>query len=245
MKLGVKNELTKIFQRLRMRWLTTSYLFDKPSVLYQPLPWCGIETAKRDFGSYQRLRLIENELDGIKASVLDVGSSVGFFSISLAERGYFVTGLEMGKNKLEISQCAAAIAGVKTVSFVNIEVTIESALLLPTYDVVLCLSVWHHWVLFYWFDEAMSILQSLWSRTKNCMFFDTGLEELPSYFNLPKIDTDPVEWLTLNLQSICQDSTVKILGVSNAFPSEQFYSKDTKKESATATRNLFCIKRRI
>ena len=97
MKVSLKKKLEVIRLKLRLRWLTTKYFVDKPSLFYQPLPWCGIETAKRDNGSRQRLRQILRELDDAKGSVLDIGSSVGFFSIALAKQGYFVTGIESGK----------------------------------------------------------------------------------------------------------------------------------------------------
>jgi len=187
MGLGLKSKFERARLAFRLRWLTTKYLVDKPKLLYQPLPWCGIETAKRDNGCRQRLEMILRGMGEAKGSVLDVGSAVGFFSISLAERGCYVTGIEVNRRKFEIAQCVAAIAKVQPVSFVNLKLTAETINLLPTYDFTLCLSIWHHWVRYFGFDEAMLILESLWDRTKDRMFFETGLDELPAYFNMPEV----------------------------------------------------------
>jgi hypothetical protein len=243
MKYGIKSKLEKLSQKFRLRWYTTRFFFDKPKVQYQPLPWCGIEMAKRDTGSRQRLKLIKSELGNETSNILDVGSSVGFFSISLAENGSFVTGLEMGKDKLKIAQCAAEMAGVTTVSFVNMKVTTETVQLLPTFNVTLCLSIWHHWVRYFGLENANVILNSLWEKTTTCLFFDTGLTELPEYFNFPELVQDPEKWLVANLQAVCPGGEIKNLGQSYAFPAEQFLSNGTKQESSTITRNLYCIKR--
>lgn len=245
MNYGLKNKLEEMRLKLRLRWLTTKFFFDKPRLFYQPLPWCGIETAKRDNGSRQRLVQILRELGDTKGSVLDVGSSVGFFSIALAEQGNFVTGIEGGKRNFDISQCAAAMADVKTASFVNMEVTAKTVKILPRFDFVFCLSIWHHWIRYFGIGDAMSILESLWHRTGNSIFFDTGLDELPEYFNIPEFEIDPDAWLNDKLQTACPGGEVRIIGQSNAFPSEQFLSTNTKKENSSVTRNLYCIKRRI
>jgi len=243
MNTGIMNKLDKIRLKLRFRWLTTKFMIDKPQLFYQPLPWCGIETAKRDNGSRQRLSQIFGDINDKKGSVLDIGSSVGYFPIALAKEGYYVTGIELGKRKFEISQCAAAISDAKTASFVNMEVNSETVNLLPTFDFVLCLSIWHHWIRNLGFDDAMFILESLWARTKDSLFFDTGLDELPEKFNIPDMDNDPESWLNEKLQSACQGGKVEIIGQSSSFPSSVFFSEDTKMENSLATRNLYRIKR--
>jgi hypothetical protein len=70
-------------------------------------------------------------------------------------------------------------------------VNTETTCLLPHTDVVLLLSVWHHWVKVYGFESATQILSGLWERCNKVLFFETGENEMPADFGLPSMGDSP------------------------------------------------------
>ncbi len=243
MALNIKSILRNIFIRIHFRWLTTKYFIGKPQVLYHPLPWLGLEKAKRGKGSQKRLDLILNEMGDENGSVFDFGCAEGFFSISLAKKGFLVTGLEQKRDRFKIAQLASDMLGVKNVSYFNLKVDETYVSCFPSFDFILCLAVWHHWVRFFGFDCANRMLKILWQKTNKIMFFETGLSELPESFNMPEISGDPDVWLHEFLEELLPDSAVNVIGEAPSFPPDQFRSTTTKFDSISYKRKIYKIER--
>jgi 2-polyprenyl-3-methyl-5-hydroxy-6-metoxy-1,4-benzoquinol methylase len=105
----------KLWDHVRFRLITTRFFFDKPKVKYQPLPFVGIQTAKRAAGSESRLSAITSFLDkqGIDGgSAVDYGCNVGYFSLSLCRQGFFVYGVEEDDRALSTAYTASRLIGV-------------------------------------------------------------------------------------------------------------------------------------
>lgn len=243
MKALIKKTINRLINKLKFRYLTTRYFLDKPKTLYHPLPWIGLNKAKRGKGSKVRLELINKVLNGSVGSVFDFGCAEGYFSISLAKDGHNVLALETKKDRYEIAKLVSDIVGLKNISFLNMKVDEKKIKYFPISDFTLCLAVWHHWVKYFGFDNAEKMLKTLWEKTNKYMFFETGLEELPESFGMPKIKGDADEWLINYLKNTLGNSKISVIGKAPAFPPEQFTSKSTKYDDESYVRNIYCISR--
>ena len=86
---GVRFALDTILDQVRFR-LDTLLFMD-----YQPLPWLGILKARRSGGVESRCQIIVDMLQRLRVvTVLDIGCNVGYFSLSLAELGVTVVGVD-------------------------------------------------------------------------------------------------------------------------------------------------------
>lgn len=241
----MKKGINKIFHRLKFRYLTTKYFFDQPITLYHPLPWMGLYEAKRGKGSQIRLDLINKVLNNQIGSVFDFGSAEGFFSISLAEKGYNVLALEAKRDRYEIVKLVSKILALKNISFMNMKVDEKNIINFPIFNYTLCLAVWHHWVRYFGFDNAEKILVVLWEKTTKYMFFETGLAELPEDIGMPELKGDPDDWLLKYLNNTLLNSKISIIGQAPSFPPEQFKSNKTKYDDESYLRNIYCIEKII
>jgi len=62
---------------------------------YQPMPWIGLKTRKRDESTQQRWQAIEKNLGTVGGTALDIGSNPGYFVLRLAEKGFYGIGIDM------------------------------------------------------------------------------------------------------------------------------------------------------
>jgi hypothetical protein len=206
---------------------------------YHPMPWLGWSSAARSSGTLSRLAAIEEVLasDGLREGVaLDIGSHSGFFSLKLAEKGFFTYGVESVRSRVYLSFLAAQ----RTKGCFNpiaLKVSRDNVGWLPDSDVTLCLSVWHHWVRNFGLEDATEILSSLARKTRRYMFFDSGEGEMDERYKLPfgKSD-DPVAYLENYLSALPNAATVSQLGTHQAFA-----PRDSSGARRTVQRTLFCL----
>ncbi len=120
--------------------------------LYQPVfrlshlpPFAGLGAPKR--ACEDRLHAIRPSWGGSLENVriLDVGSSLGYVSLSLAAHGARVVGLESSPQNCDASRLIAAITGVPAeFRCGELDETFVDALPERTFDAALLLSVFHH-----------------------------------------------------------------------------------------------------
>jgi SAM-dependent methyltransferase len=211
-----RGRLRLMLEHLTFRCDTTNFLIDKPRLYYQPLPWIGIvEGQQRDKGTVQRWHMIRAAIDTAPgSSALDIGCGVGYFSLSLAEAGYIVFGVERPSRLTRIAMYATPSSLKERCHILQMTVDERTVRVLPEVDDVLCLSVWHHWVRYYGMDSATAILKSLWNKTRMRLFFESGEGEIASEFNLPFDNENARSWLLEYLQSVCGGGRVIPLGES-------------------------------
>lgn len=198
--------------RMRFRLDT----FPRPD--YQPLPWLGLDRARRDTGSEARFAAILpllRELD-VRTAV-DVGCNVGWFSFRLAEAGIATVGVESDPRYYRTALYAARRVGRRDVGFLVLEVDERTVDLLPNADCVLFLSVWHHVVKRAGLDAATALLGRLWERTRTVLVFETGEREMGPEYRLPAFDPEPAAWLERYLAAACPGGSVRQLGRHPAF----------------------------
>ncbi|MDT3698306.1 MAG: hypothetical protein RO469_02665 [Thermincola sp.] len=239
--MGKRQCIENMLKHVMLRLDTTRYFFDRPSLVYQPLPWININHARREIGTAARMSMIgaflqEKEIEG--GVVIDIGCNVGFFSLSLMERGFFVYGIDADERNLRIAEAASRRVKDKGGSFNPIRLLIDeqNAAYLPKSSVTVCFSIWHHWVRHYGLDRATKILSTLWAGTQTVMFFDTGESEMPENYNLPFDQNDPKDWLKTYLSKSCPGGLVMHLGLSQAFA-----PKNSKANTEIVYRNLFAV----
>lgn len=209
-----------------------------PELLYQPLPWLGLKSAKRGAGTEARWTAIEAAIDNLAIdSALDAGCNVGYFCFSLAFKGIPTLGIDLDERFLRVARRAAHKLNVSGVAFCNMEINRDTVRLLPEVDLSLLLSVWHHWVRAYGLGIASEMLAAVWAKSRRVLFFETGEAEMPPDFGLPMLKLSPRDWLADYLQAMCAGSTVEWLGAFKAFAPQGNETRNV------VYRNLFKIAR--
>jgi hypothetical protein len=204
-----------------IRWLRHLPVGDVQSGSYQELPWLGLTFGQRAAATrtrWERMRPIALELE--VASALDLGANVGWFAFKLAELGIPTIAVEREPRFIRTALFARrklgnVNAGVLA-SFLVMDLNSANASLLPQVDCVVFLSVWHHLVREFGFDEATAMLTSMWERARRVLFFDTGEDEVPPSWGLPRMTPDAPRWLERYLLCTCAGSHVVHLGMHEA-----------------------------
>lgn len=231
--MGLRTALqTRIIDTLQFRLDTF------PQLPYQPLPILDMPGARRSDGTVDRWRAIEEQISGVDiASAMDVGCQIGYFGFALASKGIPTLGVDLEERALRIARFAARKADVPDLGFLNMRVSPRTVGLLPEVDLVLVMSIWHHWVRAYQLEAATTILAQLWRRCGKVMFFETGEGEMPPDYGLPAMTPTPKEWLGRYLQTSCTGAEVVHLGQFKAFAPGGDNTRDT------VSRSLFRVSR--
>lgn len=229
----------RFLNKLIFRLDTTFFLFDKPKLDYQPLPWVGIDKASlRGVATKKRWRAICSEIKNKKyVSMKDIGSAVGFFCISAStELGMYSFGYDYNKKFLRLANYAIPSKYEKKCNFLYMQIDKMSVHLLPKTDVTLCLAIWHHWVKMFGLNSATEILLSLWDSTEGKLFFETGEDEVIEEFNLPFKKGESEKWLRSYFNKYLKNSSVEIVGDFSAGNYNHY-------EIKSSNRKLYCISR--
>jgi hypothetical protein len=186
---------------------------------YQPLPWrdASGQPASRGEGVISRWEAMLPLIQDLQPrSAMDIGCSVGWFSLKLAALQIPTVGVEgyppyyrtaiYAAKRLKADNFAAAVMMLD-------ERTVR---LLPRVDCTLLLSVWHHLVQQYGLSGATSILSEVWQRTNRVLFFETGEKEMGPEYGLPAMEPDAQTWLTEYLGGVCSNASVRHLGLHHA-----------------------------
>jgi hypothetical protein len=202
---------------------------------YQPLPWAGIDRSRRAEGSWSRWAAIEAALDEHEdlRTATDLGANVGFFTVKLAQRGLATLAVENDEVANRTALYSVRRAAVPNVGVLMLELNPDTLELLAPADVVIFLSLWHHFVREYGLTDATALLRGIWKRTRRVLFFETGEDEMPSDYGLPPMEPDARTWLTQFLAETCEGSEIAHLGEHVAFDAD----------GAPARRNLFAVTR--
>ena len=125
--------------------------------------------------SYGRLDAINQFLpDNAQPTILDVGCNLGFFTFNMAKRGGFSIGIDYGRNEILAAKALAHKHSVNNIVFSQMEVTPENASLLPKADMVICLSIFHHWIRKLGEADSLRIMKGLADSANKYFVFDTG-----------------------------------------------------------------------
>jgi SAM-dependent methyltransferase len=176
---------------------------------YQPMPWIGLTTRKRDASTLARWEAIESNLDITHGSVMDIGCNLGYFILRLAEKGFYGIGIDTEYGNVKIAQYAQRKAGIENAAFSNMSVTPGNVEVLPEVDVLIFFSVWHHWIVAYGLEKALEMLSIIWGKTRHVMFFESGED---TEIQILQITEEPAHWVRTRLEQACPDGTISVIG---------------------------------
>jgi hypothetical protein len=200
-----------------LAWLQPLGLPELHDSTYHELPWVGVRGGRRAESTKTRWQRIAPLVEAHGArSVVDIGSSAGWFGFKLAERGVPTIAVERSPRGLRLGLYTRKKSGLDEVSFLTMEVSPSTVDLLPAADCVLLLSVWHHFVREWGFEEATEMLAGIWDRTGRLLFFETGEDEMPASWQLPAMLPDARSWLTEFLATVCAGASIVHLGLHDA-----------------------------
>ena len=109
-----------------------------PHTLYQ---------VKRSLGTVRRWEIISANLDERDQSLLDVGCNLGLMTRFAPDKGLLALGIDSAQRA--IIAASSTNHDVPHLAFMRSEITPEMVAKLPSFDVFLCLSVYHHWMSIY------------------------------------------------------------------------------------------------
>lgn len=112
-----------------------------------------------------------------KGSYLDIGSQFGYFVFRVAEQGFMSHGMEADTVAHNCAVSLGRLNRVRNVFFHNARLDEELAKVLPVYDVISILNVFHHLVHKLGFDSADRIIRTLCGKCESTLFFETGESE--------------------------------------------------------------------
>lgn len=159
-------EKIQLFFQLKLGFLKTY----APNAFVDQSETCGDERA-----SHERFRAISDYLPkNHPLTTLDIGCNLGFFTFNMAKRGGLCIGIDYGRNEILAARALASHHSIRNVVFTQMEITPENASLLPITDVVICLSVFHHWIRKLGEEKSLIIMKGLAKSAGKYLIFDTG-----------------------------------------------------------------------
>ena len=132
-----------------------------PSLLYH---------SKRGLGTEQRWEMISARLDDKDQSLLDIACNLGKMTKYAADKGLLALGIDYSARA--VAAACDAHRGIPNLAFMRFEITPKSASKLPSFDVSLCLSVYHYWMQIYGEATTWSMVAQLIERTRKKFFFE-------------------------------------------------------------------------
>jgi hypothetical protein len=167
-------------------------------------------------------------------SAVDIGANIGWFVFAFDALGIPAVGVEREARSVRIALYARQRTPQPSrASFLVLDLDPTTLRFVPPADCVVCLSVWHHFVRDVGLEPATRMLRGIWERTNKVLFFETGENEMPLSWGLPRMEPDSATWLTSYLEETCTGSRIVHLGRHDA----------GLDGATTAMRNLFAIVR--
>jgi SAM-dependent methyltransferase len=177
----------------------------------------------RQAGTRERWILIQSRISG-RGSLMDVGCSSGLLTSLAAGFGFFAVGLDA--NWEVVAEARKKCRPNLTLGFMQFVVTPQTVALLPVFDVVLCLSIYHQWYAKFGREGAEQILRTLGSKARQRMFFEPPSKQ-SKYGSEPPafVDRDERSIVDYNLRmlgGLFGQGKVEFLGGTKASRSESF-----------------------
>ena len=140
---------------------------------YQPNPF-DARNKKKNRDSFDRYDAIFKNISNTPATLLDLGCNRGFFVLHASKQGIFSIGVDHDRFEILYARSVAEIYGVNKALFMHDEINEELLNKLPQFEMVVCTSIFHHWVRIYGKESAFNMMQSIADRTSRYLVFETG-----------------------------------------------------------------------
>jgi SAM-dependent methyltransferase len=158
----------------------------------------------------ERLALLDEAVPEDADSLLDLGCAEGHLTAEFADRGLFSIGVE--RQAHVVASARRSNAGHPNLGFLQYEITPETIDTLPQFEVVFLLTVYHHWVNEFGWEDAEAMLRSLGSTCDTLVF-----ENPDRPVDRPALDgvdgEDTAAYFTAYFETVFDgDVTVEFLG---------------------------------
>ncbi|MEK7585328.1 MAG: class I SAM-dependent methyltransferase [Patescibacteria group bacterium] len=210
--------LPRAAYRIAFKLLLRSY------AQYQPIYLGGklINHSKRP--CLDRWQLIKPELDHYQPrNLLDLGSAEGFYTQqAAAENNLLAIGVEVDERRLRVATEVALADKEAKSGWLKGPVTLDFVDQLPSWDLVLCLSLFHHLWAEHGEEYSKKLLSQLRSKIKLALIFEMGQSNEQGYdwsTKLPLMGDDPHHWIEQLLVETGYHSIRKI-GLVDAYQSQ-------------------------
>jgi cyclopropane fatty-acyl-phospholipid synthase-like methyltransferase len=140
---------------------------------YQPNPF-DTRSKRKSRNSLDRYDAIFNNLPTPPKTLLDLGCNRGFFVLNAAANGIFSLGVDHDRFEIIYAKSSAEIYSVNNALFIHDEINKILIDGLPSFEMVVCASIFHHWVRIYGKESAFSMMQSIANKTDKYLVFETG-----------------------------------------------------------------------
>ena len=139
---------------------------------YQPNPFSKKNRAGRD--TYDRYNAILSNINETPKSVIDLGCNRGFFVLKTAAEGSISIGVDHDWFEIIYARALAEKNNTSNALFMNAEINSSFIDKLPSFDMVVCTSIFHHWVRIYGKESAFRMMQGVADRASKYLVFETG-----------------------------------------------------------------------
>lgn len=139
--------------------------------LPSPAPEGGGPYQQKLSASFEaRWALVSAHIPPGSSSLLDLGSNLGDFTARAAQSGLWSVGVEMSSKLVE--QARARHREVPNCAFMCGTFSLADSIKIPSFDVILVLSVHHHWHARFGAEIAREMLQNIIKRTNKALIFE-------------------------------------------------------------------------
>ncbi|WP_331233233.1 methyltransferase [Natronorarus salvus] len=122
--------------------------------------------------SDDRWEMMAPKLAETDETAVDIGCASGFFTAKLGNEGLTVTGIDVDRERIETAK--RTWEGTEGIEFVVERLDPENVSELPPVDVVLLLTVYHHWCEHFGRESAEGMLRELATRSNKIFFEPPG-----------------------------------------------------------------------
>ena len=165
----------------------------------------------------ERSQLFDRAVDDRAFSLIDIGCNLGDFTAHYARRGLWCVGVDSSRELIE--EARHRYRDVANCAFMISHIDPESVRQLPEFDIVLLLSVHHHWLSAHGPSVAGEMLRDIVSRAKMTVVFESSSRNVRFGTYRPGVtDNDPASVIAYHEQYlgeyVADLATVERLGKS-------------------------------
>ena len=143
-----------------------------------------------------------------------MGCNKGIFVLKTAVEGSFSVGVDHDWFEIIWAEATAKKNKINNAIFMNSEINLAFVEKLPNFDMIVCTSIFHHWVRIYGKEEAFKMMRIIASKTNKYLVFETGQHNETTtrwYDKLDFMGEDSEKWI-INYLSDIGFSEVKVAG---------------------------------